>query len=72
MQSIDQNDSALFKHLLAKASPLFSEDEAQTKRWLSTPLAILGGQAPYERAQNEEGLKEVQDLIGRLLHGVFS
>jgi len=72
MKSTDKNDSALFKHLLTIASPLFSGDEAQTKRWLLTPLAILGGQAPYERAQNEEGLKEVQDLIGRLLHGVFS
>lgn len=72
MKSIAQNDSALFKHLLVKVSSLFSGYEAQTKRWLLTPFAILGGQAPYEGAQNEEGLREVQNLAGRLLHGVFS
>ncbi|PVV06403.1 MAG: hypothetical protein B6D77_15860 [gamma proteobacterium symbiont of Ctena orbiculata] len=46
-------------------------DEAAVA-WLHTPLDILGGESPLEHASTELGARDVEDLIGRLRHGVFS
>jgi putative toxin-antitoxin system antitoxin component (TIGR02293 family) len=45
-------------------------DEART--WMSTPRAALAGQTPLEMCATEVGARGVEDLIGRLEHGVFS
>lgn len=40
--------------------------------WLQTPLGILGGESPLQHASTEIGARDVEDLIGRIRHGVFS
>jgi putative toxin-antitoxin system antitoxin component (TIGR02293 family) len=40
--------------------------------WLATPQRALGGAVPLEMARIEIGAREVEGLIGRLEHGVFS
>jgi len=45
---------------------------ASAAHWLHTPKRALGGAAPIEYADTEPGVREIQDLIGRLEHGVFS
>lgn len=40
--------------------------------WLHTPRTIFGGLTPRELAESETGAKEVQDLLHRVEHGVFS
>lgn len=54
------------------AVELFEGDQAAARRWLSAPRAALGGRSPLEMARIEVGAREVEDLIGRLEHGVFS
>lgn len=38
--------------------------------WVSTPNRSLGGVSPAEFAITETGAREVEDLLGRIAHGV--
>ncbi len=40
--------------------------------WLKTSKVALGGQTPLVYADTEVGAREVENLIGRIRHGVFS
>lgn len=55
----------------ATVAMMQGNDEAAVA-WLHTPLDILGGESPLEHASTELGARDVEDLIGRLRHGVFS
>jgi putative toxin-antitoxin system antitoxin component (TIGR02293 family) len=46
-------------------------DEDEARRWLKTPNVALGGRSPLDYADTEPGAREVEDLLGRLAHGVF-
>lgn len=58
--------------LFSRALELFDGDEEAARKWLTTPKGVLGGAAPFEMAKSELGAQEVERLIGRLEHGVFS
>ncbi len=47
-------------------------DEDAALRWLKTPLPILGGESPLAHARTEAGGREVELLMGRIEHGVYS
>ena len=57
--------------LLDRAVQVF-EDEADAADWLRTPNLALGGDSPLALADTELGAREVDDLLGRLEHGVYS
>lgn len=40
--------------------------------WFKSPQKGLSGKTPLEYADTEPGAREVEDLLGRLEHGVFS
>ena len=42
------------------------------KGWMKTPKKALGGLSPLEYSDTEPGAREVEDLLGRIEHGVFS
>lgn len=44
----------------------------QARIWFTTPKRALGGATPLVFADTEPGAREVEHLIGRLEHGVFS
>jgi putative toxin-antitoxin system antitoxin component (TIGR02293 family) len=54
------------------ALDLFDGDTAATRTWLTSPVRGLGNARPIDFAQSEFGAREVRDLIGRLVDGVFS
>jgi putative toxin-antitoxin system antitoxin component (TIGR02293 family) len=54
------------------AVDLFEGDVAAAVNWLTTPKKALGNQAPLAYSRTELGAREVENLIGRLEHGVFS
>ncbi|MDQ2077357.1 antitoxin Xre-like helix-turn-helix domain-containing protein [Marinimicrobium sp. ABcell2] len=69
----DESDRVVrFASLKDNALLLMQGDEGAALAWLRTPLAILGDETPLEHATTEWGAREVEDLIGRLRHGVFS
>jgi putative toxin-antitoxin system antitoxin component (TIGR02293 family) len=40
-------------------------------RWMKERRPALGGRTPLERAETEVGAREVEDLLGRVAHGVI-
>jgi putative toxin-antitoxin system antitoxin component (TIGR02293 family) len=55
-----------------RALELFEGDARGAIRWLTRPSSELEDQQPLEFARTEIGAREVEDLIGRLEHGVFT
>ena len=45
---------------------------ASFKQWLSASLIALGGKKPIEFINNDTGISLVDDLLGRIEHGVYS
>ena len=50
---------------------LMRGDLDTARRWLTTPHDLLNGESPLQRASTEIGARDVEQLIGRLRHGVF-
>lgn len=60
-----------FLRLYSKALAIFRKKEAAVQ-WFSTPLRALGDKTPMEFAKTEPGARLVEDILGRILEGVFS
>ena len=58
--------------LLNFAIELFEGDGERAVKWFLTPNRALGEVSPLAMAGTETGAREVENLIGRLEHGVFS
>ncbi|MBN1151348.1 DUF2384 domain-containing protein [candidate division WOR-3 bacterium] len=54
-----------------KAIELFEGDFDSAKKWLSEKQVGLGNLRPIDFIKSETGAKEVENLMGRLEHGVF-
>lgn len=54
------------------ALQLFEGEAESARRWLNEPAKTLGGDSPLQHLDAEAGAAEVQDLIGRLEHGVYT
>jgi putative toxin-antitoxin system antitoxin component (TIGR02293 family) len=52
------------------AEVLDGEDEAA--KWFRHPLHALGEKTPLEMCSTEPGAREVEDVLGRIEHGVFA
>jgi putative toxin-antitoxin system antitoxin component (TIGR02293 family) len=69
----DESDKVVrFSRLLQLATDLMEGDDAASRRWLDAPLPLLGNESPLEYARTEIGAHELEQLIGRLEHGVYS
>jgi putative toxin-antitoxin system antitoxin component (TIGR02293 family) len=44
----------------------------QAERWLHTPNRALSGQMPLELLDTDLGSRQVEEILGRIEHGVFS
>lgn len=55
-----------------RATALFEGDSIEAHQWLETPIPSLGGQRPLDLSRTEPGAREVEDLIGRIEHGIVS
>jgi putative toxin-antitoxin system antitoxin component (TIGR02293 family) len=55
-----------------KAVNLFEGDLEAAVNWLTTPKKALGNEQPLSYARTEVGAREVENLLGRIEHGVFS
>jgi putative toxin-antitoxin system antitoxin component (TIGR02293 family) len=57
--------------IFAKAKEVF-EDSNEAANWLNEPLESFGGQTPLQLTSTEPGAREVEQILGRIEHGVFS
>ena len=58
-------------HIFSLATAVFGEEEA-AREWLRSPNIGLGNQVPLDLLAIEAGAREVEDLLGRIEHGVLS
>jgi len=58
--------------IFAQAIMLFEGDRTVALDWLRTPRAVLDNASPLSLIETEVGGREVEALIERLEHGVFS
>jgi putative toxin-antitoxin system antitoxin component (TIGR02293 family) len=69
----DESERLLrFGFIFDKTLELFDGDQAAAQHWLNSPAKSFGGETPLVMLQTEIGAREVDDLLGRLEHGVFS
>jgi putative toxin-antitoxin system antitoxin component (TIGR02293 family) len=59
-----------FNRIAQQALELF-EDEAETKRWLSTPKTALSGETPLVALATDAGAKKVEEMLYRAEYGMF-
>lgn len=57
--------------LLARATQVF-QDETEAADWLRSENLALGDVTPLAMAETEFGAREVEDLLGRIEHGVYT
>src|SRR5262245_27090135 len=70
---VGQSDRVLrYAELFRQALTLHDGDEDAARAWLKSPARALGGETPLERAETEVGAREVENLVGRLEHGVYT
>ena len=54
----------------AQATETLGDDSG--KRWLHTPNQALGGQRPLDLLDTDLGSRQVEEVLGRIEHGVYS
>lgn len=60
-----------FARLFLRASEVLG-GEAAARSWLAAPAVAFRGECPLDFADTEIGAREVEALLGRIEHGVFS
>ncbi len=69
----DESERLLrLSRVFEKAVDLFEGNTASAVGWMVTPRRALSEQSPLDYSRTEIGAREVENLIGRLEHGVFS
>ena len=69
----DESERLLrLSRVLDTAVELFEGDRKGSVVWLRSPNRALNGETPLVMSKTEIGAREVENLIGRLEHGVFS
>ena len=58
--------------VFGKALVLFEGDLDAARTWFSRPSTALGNRTPRTVSSTEVGARAVENLVGRLEHGVFS
>jgi putative toxin-antitoxin system antitoxin component (TIGR02293 family) len=67
-----EHDAVAASPVFRRALGLFEGDRNATSKWMLSPLPALGGKTPMDAAKTSLGVRQVEDLIGRLEHGVYS
>ena len=66
----DQSDRlSRVSRIIALAREAFGNDD-KTKAWLRRPTAPLGGESPLQILDTDQGIREVEVLLGRISHGL--
>lgn len=69
----EESDRAVrLSRVFAAAIGLFEGDDGAARAWLRKRQPLLGNERPLDLVRTEVGAREVERLIGRLEHGVFS
>lgn len=56
--------------VVARAIEVFG-DRTKALRWLRTPIPSLGDETPLAMLERTGGVRQVEDVLGRIEHGVW-
>lgn len=71
LESPESERIVRFARLMGRSVEVLG-DEPAAREWLRTPAVAFHGESPLSFADTEVGAREVEYLLGRLEHGVFS
>lgn len=71
LDKVESDRVLRYARLLGMAGFVMMSKDAG-RQWLSSPQVGLGGAVPLEYAETELGAREVEHLLGRIEHGVYS
>lgn len=72
LSSVQSDRVIRLARLRDDALQLMEGDERAAIQWVKSPLAVLGNETPFQHSDTEVGAREVEDIIRRIQHGVFS
>jgi len=72
LSSSESDRLVSISRLFASTVELFEGNKEKGYQWFLNQNRALGNLSPLEMAATETGSREVENLIGRLEHGVFS
>ncbi len=68
----DESDRLFrFARIAAQAAEVLGSEE-KASRWLHSPNRALGGSRPLDVVDTDLGAREVEAVLGRIEHGVYS
>jgi putative toxin-antitoxin system antitoxin component (TIGR02293 family) len=70
--SQSEQDTLRTSRIFARAVEFFEGDRHAASAWMLSPLPGLGGATPNHAAKTDSGARDVENLIGRMEHGVYS
>jgi len=59
-----------FLSISARAGEVFANRD-KALEWLQAPCPALHGATPLDAAETESGCQEVEDILGRIEHGIL-
>jgi len=68
----DESERLLRVGSVLKRAQNVLENKDSVRRWMTQPKRALGGLTPLVCCDSEVGAREVEALLGRIEHGVFS
>jgi putative toxin-antitoxin system antitoxin component (TIGR02293 family) len=71
LTSAESDRTVRLARLVANAVEMIG-DEHKAVEWLQTPNRALGGERPLDQLDTDIGVREIEDLLGRIAYGVYS
>jgi putative toxin-antitoxin system antitoxin component (TIGR02293 family) len=70
--TVEETDKALrLKRIATLAEKVFG-DPAKARRWMRKPKRSLSGATPLAYLASENGARVVEEMLGRIEHGIFA
>lgn len=70
--TVEETDKALrLKRIAAQAERVFG-DSTKAHRWLRKPKRSLAGETPLAYLASEHGARIVEEMLGRIEHGIYA
>jgi putative toxin-antitoxin system antitoxin component (TIGR02293 family) len=72
MRSDESDRLVRLARVFSRAIELYEGNVDSAQAWMMRPNRAFAGVSPFEMAKTEVGAREVENLIGRIEHGVIS
>jgi putative toxin-antitoxin system antitoxin component (TIGR02293 family) len=70
--TVEETDKALRLKRIARLAERVFGDFAKAHRWLRKPKRSLAGRTPLDYLASENGARIVEDMLGRIEHGIYA